>query len=132
MPRSKKSSEEIMGEVIEAAKKTGEAAKKTTRKAAEKAEVTLKEAAKKADTVTTETKKAVAKATKKPVKEEVYLQYAGKEINKDELVKQVKEIWTKQLKNKVGDIATITLYLKPEENKAYYVVNGDVSGSLDL
>lgn len=132
MPRAKKSSEEIVEDVIEAAKKTGVAAKKTTKKAAEKAEVTLREAAKKADTVTAETKKAVAKATKKPLKEEVYLQYAGKEINKDDLVKQVKEVWTKQLKNKVGDIVTITLYLKPEENKAYYVVNGEVSGSLEL
>ncbi|MCD8336371.1 MAG: DUF6465 family protein, partial [Lachnospiraceae bacterium] len=100
--------------------------------ATEDAVVAVKEAAKKADTMTTEAKKAVAKAAKKPLKEEVYLQYAGKEINKDELVKQVKEIWTKEMKNKVGDIATITLYLKPEENKAYYVINGEVSGSVDL
>ena len=26
--------------------------------------------------------------------------------------------------NKVGDIKTIEIYVKPEENAAYYVVNG--------
>ncbi|MCD7763887.1 MAG: DUF6465 family protein [Lachnospiraceae bacterium] len=136
MPRTKKTQEEQVEEVMEAAKKavatTRKATKKATEKAAEKAVVAAKEAAKKADTMTAEAKKAVAKAAKKPLKEEVYLQYAGKEINKDELVKQVKEIWSKELKNKIGDIATITLYLKPEENKAYYVINGEVSGSVDL
>ncbi|MCD8348492.1 MAG: DUF6465 family protein [Lachnospiraceae bacterium] len=132
MPRTKKSSDEIVEEALETAKKATASAKKVTKKATEDAVVAVKEAAKKADTMTTEAKKAVAKATKKPLKEEVYLQYAGKEINKDELVKQVKEIWTKEMKNKVGDIATITLYLKPEENKAYYVINGEVSGSVDL
>ncbi|MCD7833031.1 MAG: DUF6465 family protein [Lachnospiraceae bacterium] len=132
MPRTKKSSEEIVEEALETAKKATVSAKKATRKATEDAVVAVKEAAKKADTMTTEAKKAVAKATRKPLKEEVYLQYAGKEINKDELVKQVKEIWTKEMNHKIGDIATITLYLKPEENKAYYVINGEVSGSVDL
>ncbi|MCD7717043.1 MAG: DUF6465 family protein [Lachnospiraceae bacterium] len=132
MPRTKKTQEEQVEEVVEAAKKVAATTKKEAKKATEKAAVAVKEAAKKADTVTTEAKKAVAKAAKKPLKEEVYLQYAGKEINKDELVKQVKEIWTKELKNRIGDIATITLYLKPEENKAYYVINGEVSGSVDL
>ncbi|MCC8137416.1 MAG: DUF6465 family protein [Clostridiales bacterium] len=132
MARTKKMQEEQVEEVVEAAKKAVATTRKATKKATEKAAVAAKEAAKKADNMTTEAKKAVAKAAKKPLKEEVYLQYAGKEINKEDLVKRVKEIWTKDLKNKVGDIATITIYLKPEENKAYYVINGDVSGSIDL
>ena len=101
-----------------------------TAKAAEK---TVKEAAKKVEEVTTEAKKTVAKAAeKKAVKETVYLQYMGKEISKDDLMKQVKDIWTKQMKKKVGDMKTVTLYLKPEENKAYYVINGDVTGSVEM
>lgn len=75
-------------------------------------------------------KKAPAKKT--AVKETVYLQYLGKEIDKDEVIKKVKEVWTKTLKNKISDISTITIYLKPEENAAYYVVNGEVTGSLEL
>ena len=61
-----------------------------------------------------------------------HLQYLGKEINKDDLVKQVKDIWTKELKNKAGDLKSVTLYLKPEENMAYYVINDDVTGSIAL
>ena len=69
---------------------------------------------------------------KTAVKETVYLQYLGKEINKDDLVKQVKDIWTNELKNKAGDLKSVTLYLKPEENMAYYVINDDVTGSIAL
>ena len=107
------------------AKATAPQATETVAKTVEKA---VKEAVK-------ETAKAPAKKTatrKATVTETVYLQYLGKEINKDDLVKQVKEIWTKELKNKAGDLKSITLYLKPEENKAYYVINDDVTGSIAL
>lgn len=113
--------------VAKTVEKAVKAAEKTTKAVAEKAEE-VKEAVK-------ETAKAPAKRTttrKTAVKEMVYLQYLGKEINKDDLVKQVKDIWTKELKNKAGDLKTVTLYLKPEENMAYYVINDDVTGSIAL
>ena len=113
--------------VAKTVEKAVKAAEKTTKAVAEKAEE-VKEAVK-------ETAKAPAKRTttrKTAVKETVYLQYLGKEINKDDLVKQVKDIWTKELKNKAGDLKTVTLYLKPEENMAYYVINDDVTGSIAL
>ena len=72
-------------------------------------------------------KKAVSKITSK-----VYLQYLGREINKDDLVAQVEKIWTDEMGRKASEIRNITLYLKPEENAAYYVVNDEVSGKLDL
>jgi len=75
-------------------------------------------------------KKAPAK--KQEIKETVYLQFLGKELNKEDIIKKVKENWTKVLKNKVGDIKSITLYLKPEENAAYFVINGEITGSVDL
>ena len=113
--------------VAKTVEKVVKAAEKTTKAVAEKAEE-VKEAVK-------ETAKAPAKRTttrKTAVKETVYLQYLGKEINKDDLVKQVKDIWTKELKNKAGDLKSVTLYLKPEENMAYYVINDDVTGSIAL
>ena len=113
--------------VAKTVEKAVKAAEKTTKAVAEKAEE-VKEAVK-------ETAKAPAKRTttrKTAVKEMVYLQYLGKEINKDDLVKQVKDIWTKELKNKAGDLKSVTLYLKPEENMAYYVINDDVTGSIAL
>ena len=36
------------------------------------------------------------------------------------------------MKRKVGEMHTLTLYLKPEENKAYFVVNGDITGSVTM
>ena len=113
--------------VAKTVEKAVKAAEKTTKAVAEKAEE-VKEAVK-------ETAKAPAKRTttrKTAVKETVYLQYLGKEINKDDLVKQVKDIWTKELKNKAGDLKSVTLYLKPKENMAYYVINDDVTGSIAL
>lgn len=113
--------------VAKTVEKAVKAAEKTTKAVAEKAEE-VKEAVK-------ETAKAPAKRTttrKTAVKEMVYLQYLGKEINKDDLVKQVKDIWTNELKNKAGDLKSVTLYLKPEENMAYYVINDDVTGSIAL
>lgn len=129
-----------MKKVIKATEKT--TAAKTGEKAVKAVTETVKEAAKKVEEVAADTKKAVkttatntatkTAAKKTAVKETVYLQYMGKEISKEELMKQVKEIWTKQLKNKAGDMKSVTLYLKPEENRAYYVINGDVTGSVEM
>lgn len=123
---------DVKTEVPKVAAKVTKAAAKTA-KAADK---TVKAAAKKAEEVTEEAKDVVVKAAKapakKPLKESVYLQYMGKEIDKDDIVKRVKEVWTKEMKKKIGDIHTLTLYIKPEENMAYYVINGEVTGSVEL
>lgn len=94
-------------------------------KAAEKKAPAKKPAAKK-----TAAKKAPAK--KAELKTEMYLQFYGKEYSDKEILQKVKEIWTKVLKNKVGDMKDVKIYLKPEESKAYYVINGDTTGEVDL
>ena len=84
---------------------------------------------------TTAVKKAAVKkapAKKAVIKEAIYLQYQGKEIDHKEVMGKVKNVWTKTLKRKVGEIKSITIYLKPEENAAYYVINGDATGSVEL
>lgn len=89
----------------------------------------------KEETPKTTVKKTPAKKTtakKQEIKETVYLQYLGKEINKEDVLKKVKENWTKVHKKKIGDIKSVTLYLKPEENAAYFVINGDITGSVEL
>ena len=71
-----------------------------------------------------ETKKAPAKrAAAKDIKTSVVVQFAGKEVTEKELIAAVKKAYTKK-GNKVGDIKTIEIYVKPEESAAYYVVNG--------
>lgn len=94
-------------------------------KAAEK-----KAPAKKAAVKKTAAKKAPAK--KAELKTEMYLQFYGKEYSDKEILQKVKEIWTKVLKNKVGDMKDVKIYLKPEESKAYYVINGDTTGEVNL
>lgn len=108
-----------------AAKKDVAEPKATVVKETAVKEVAAKEApAKKAE-------KAPAKKTT-VLKEQVVLQFAGKDVDTAEIIKQVKKYWTKELKYKVGDMKSVTLYLKPEESKAYFVVNGDVTGSIEL
>lgn len=127
----KKTAKEVVSEKIE--EKAAEAKKEIEKKAP------VKKAAAKPEEKPAEKKTAIKKpvlkktaAKKTAVKETIYLQYLGKEINKDDIIKQVKEVWTKQLKNKVGDLKSVDLYLKPEENAVYYVINGDVTGSLNI
>ena len=69
------------------------------------------------------TKKAPAK--KADPKACVYIEFAGKQIvAKDVLDKAVKAYAEA---HKGAEIKTIEVYVKPEENVAYYVVNGEVS-----
>ena len=76
--------------------------------------------------VETETKKAAA------VKETVSLQYLGKDIKTADLMEQVKNIWTGELGKDAADLKAINLYLKPEDNAAYYVINESFSGRIDF
>ena len=105
---------------VQAAKKVAAKAEDT----AEKAVKTVKKAA---------AKKTATKTTKKAdLKTEFFLQFSGKEYTEKEILKKVKDVWTKDLKNKVGDMKDVKIYLKPEESAAYYVVNGDTTGKIDL
>lgn len=82
-----------------------------------------------------ETKKAPEKkpAVKKTaeIKTTLCVQYLGKEVFEKELIARVKKAWTSK-KNKVSDIRTIDMYVKPEDNAVYYVINGDFSGSIEI
>ena len=74
------------------------------------------------------TKKAPAKkapAKKADPKASVVIEFAGKQIvAKDVLDKAVKAY---EEAHKGAEIKTIEVYVKPEENVAYYVVNGEGS-----
>ena len=115
-------------EAVVAADEKATEAKVTEDKAGkEKAEVkktVLKKAAAKKETV----KKAVAK---KDIKVNAFVEYYGKQVEEKTVIANVKKAWTKSGK-KVGDIKTLDLYIKPEENAAYYVINGTNAGAVAL
>ena len=75
-------------------------------------------------------KKTTAKKTA-AVKTALYVQYAGKEYTEKDLVSEVKKAYT-ELGNKASDIKTVEIYLKPEENVAYYVINGEGSDDFKI
>ncbi len=120
-----------------AAAKTVKAAEdiaaKTVKAAEDKAVKTVKAAEEKAEETVKAASAAVKKApVNKAVKETIYLQYMGKEINKDDIIAQIKKIWTDELNKKASDLKEITLYLKTDDNAAYYVINGEVTGKIAL
>lgn len=108
-------------EVKEAAKAVAKAEEKPAAAPAKEAEKApaKKAAAKTTAKKTTATKKAAA------VKESVYLQYAGKELEASDLVARAKEL------SGVKTVKEIEVYVKPEENMVYYVVNGE-EGSFEI
>ena len=129
-------------------KPVAKAAVETTKKAAAKTTETKTTAAKTAATKTTETKTTAAKTTaakktttrtaaaktKKAaaVKENISIQFAGKEYTTEQLVKIAKDVWEFDLKKDPADFKEVQLYVKPEEAKVYYVINGTETGSFDI
>ena len=111
-------------EEAKAAKTTAKAAEAKTTETAKKAPA-KKTTARKTPAKRTTTKKAAV------VTEEVYLQYAGKEFSSADLTAKVKEIW-KEMGKKAADLKDIKVYVKPEENAAYYVINNEETGSFGL
>ncbi|MCI5868037.1 MAG: DUF6465 family protein [Dorea sp.] len=66
------------------------------------------------------------------LKTKVYLQYMGKETSTEEIADKVKLIWTKELGKEVQDMKSLNIYLKPEESAAYYVINEEITGKVEL
>ena len=44
----------------------------------------------------------------------------------------MKKIWTEEMGKKEKDLKDVKIYIKPEEYKAYYVINGDITGAIGL
>lgn len=127
---------EVKTEVKEAPKAAEKApAKKAAKAPAKKTAAAKKEPAKKEVAPKKETapkKEAAAKkapAKKAAVKETVNFQFRGKSYTPDDLLKSCKDVWKYDLGGKEEDLKTIELYVKPEENTTYYVINGDITGS---
>ena len=133
---------EVKAAVKEEAKVATTAAKTETKKAATKttaAKAETKKATTKATAAKTETKKAAAKAetkktaakttakktaTKKAAKKEnnVFVQFAGMEFDTAVIEKAVKADYA--AKNGKKTATSVNIYVKPEDMKAYYVIDG--------
>ena len=65
------------------------------------------------------------------MKAETFVEFSGKQISQAELVKEIKKIYT-SAGHKASDIKSLNIYIKPEENAAYYVINNEFQGSYIL
>ena len=63
--------------------------------------------------------------------EEVYLQAGGCEWNVSDCKERAVAAFAAE-GQKASSVKKLVMYLKPEEGKAYYVVNDEVNGSIDL
>lgn len=92
------------------AKETKAPAKKTTKKAAAK-KTTTKKTAKKEEAV--EAEAAAPAATT-----EFFVEYNGVQVSGEEIVRLVKGSYGKE-------VTDLKIYVKPEDNRAYYVADGE-------
>lgn len=122
--KAEKKAEEKKTEPKAAEKKTAE--KKVTAKKAEEKAPAKKTTAKKTTTKKTTAKKSTAK---KEIKVSAFVEYYGKQVEEKEIIARVKKAWTSS-GNKIGDIKTMDLYIKPEESAVYYVINGTSTGAV--
>lgn len=65
------------------------------------------------------------------MKSTMYIEYQGNQIDENSVVATAKKIWTDN-GNKATDLKKLQVYIKPEENAAYYVFNEEVAGSFQL
>ena len=91
-------------------------------------------AAKKTETKKPAAKKPVAKKTVKKAEQKsaLHIQFSGKSYSQEDLVKMAQDVWKYDLKQKVRELASIDLYVKPEENKVYYVMNQEFTGDFNI
>ena len=116
-------------EVVASPEKTE--AKKT---AEVKEEPEKKTAAKKTTTRKKASAKKGAKRGPKPAAErtvELHVQYGGREVAYTDLVNRVKEMWKEQGKRETS-LKSLNIYVKPDEFKAYYVINEEITGEIDF
>lgn len=64
-------------------------------------------------------------------KQQLILQFDGQEVDLSAVEANVKQIW-KDAGKKMTDLASLNIYVKPQEAKAYYVINDEVEGAIDL
>ena len=130
--------EEVKKEALKAEVKKEAPKKEAPKKAEVKKEAPKKEAPKKAEAKKAPAKKEAPKkaaakkapAKKAEVKETFAVQFAGKDYASDVIVKLVKDAY-KATKNKAA-IKTLNVYVNTDDSRAYYVINDEFHGSVEL
>jgi hypothetical protein len=113
------SGEEIMHERAEVN------ASADTAKKAEAKTAAVKKPAAKTDTKAAETKTA---PKTRGLKSRFVIQHLGHEFEERDIVARIKQKW-KEDGNMIKDLQELDIYIKPEECKVYYTINGNIAGN---
>ena len=123
---AKKSSETVIEaaqvetvEAVETAEVKKETKKEATKKAAPKKETAKKETAAKKTTA------------KKEVVADIYIEFACNQVSEKNVTERIKAAYVEG-GHRASSIKSLRIYIKPEENAAYYVINDDNVGRVDL
>ena len=116
-------------EAVETKKAAAAPAVKAETPAAETKAAAPAEVKKPAKTATKKAAKAAAPAAEKM--EEIFIQYGVMEWKTSEMLERVKAAYAAD-GHRASSIKSLNLYVKPEEKKAYYVINEKTTGSIDL
>lgn len=65
------------------------------------------------------------------MKTNVYYEFAGQKYEEKKIFSQIRELWL-SAGNKSSELKALHVYIKPEDEKAYYVINDDITGSIAL
>ncbi len=78
-------------------------------------------------------KNTAAKTETKKVekKDEVFVQFAGEEFVVEDVMEKAKAAYIAE-GHRASAIKSVRLYIKPEERKAYYVINDKAAGCIEL
>lgn len=112
-------------------KKAASTAKKTTATKTAAKKTTAKKTAAKTTAKTTAKKTTTRKAATKP-NVMIEIQYSYKHISNDELVQKSLDNYQYDLKGDPTKVKKLSIYVKPQEDKAYYVVDDKISGDIDI
>lgn len=139
---AKEAATEAVEAVKKTARKTGRRAKKaatTAKKTVEEKSVTAREAAAETVEAVKKTAKETADSVRKTAKKEytkaalkeTYIQVDGHEYKESEILAKVEQAYV-DAGNKLTSMKSLQLYIKPEDNAAYYVINTDITGRVEL
>ncbi len=65
------------------------------------------------------------------MKNSIFVEFHGNQIDTNIQMARFKELWKEQ-GGKIKDLKDVNLYINIEQNLVYYVVNGDINGSFEV
>ena len=124
LEKAKEKSGPVIEEVMEKAEPVISEVKKRTEPATKKVK---EQGAKAADAVKAVGSNLTEAQARKNEKVEFFIQYQDYEIRTEDFAAKIREKYVAE-GHKASDIRELQIYLKPEENTAYYVVNHKDTG----